>query len=122
VESLLSNDRYLRGIRLYNAQQFYECHEVLEDLWRPLKGPQRLFLQGLIHLAVGFYHHQQNNPAGAERQLHKGLRKLAGYLPHLEGVDTAALYREAQACLERIRAREKLEGFPEIRGDCARLL
>ena len=32
---------------------------------------------GLIHFAVAFYHLERRNPPGAERQLRKGLRKMA---------------------------------------------
>ncbi len=100
---------FQRGIQLYREGAFFECHEVLEDLWRPMRGPHRLFLQSLIHFAVAFYHQQRRNPVGAERQLRKGLRKLSGYLPSYEGLDTAALQREGQACLERIMAGDRPE-------------
>jgi uncharacterized protein len=92
------------GIRLFNAGQFFECHEVLEEAWKPERGPRRLFLQSLIHLAVASYHTERNNPAGAMRQLRKGLRKLAPYLPTCEGIDTARLYRDAAAALEQVEA------------------
>jgi predicted metal-dependent hydrolase len=97
---------FQRGVELYRGGSFFECHEALEDLWRPMRGPHRLFLQALIHFAVAFYHLERHNPPGAERQLRKGLRKMAAYVPLYEGVDTAALYREGQVCLERIRAGE----------------
>jgi uncharacterized protein len=103
-----------RGIELYHAGAFFECHEVLEDLWRPMRGPHRLFLQALIHFAVAFYHLERRNPEGAERQLNKGLKKLAGYLPVYEGLDTAALHREGLICLARIRAGD-LPAAPRIR-------
>ena len=103
-----------RGIELFNAGEFYECHEVLEDVWRPCQGEERFFLQALIHYAVGFYHHQRGNPVGAELQLRKGLRKLAGYLPAFQGVDTARLYREGQVALETILAGGSFERFPRI--------
>ena len=104
-----------RGIELFNQRAFFESHEVLEDLWRSERGARRLFLQGVIHLAVGFYHHQQGNRTGAERQLKKGLKKLAGYLPQCEGLDTALLYRESLACLEKISRGETVGQFPGIR-------
>ena len=66
------------------------------------RGPRRLFLQSLIHVAVGLYHARRGNPVGASRQLRKALRKLGGYLPAHEGVDTARLYRDASEALERI--------------------
>ena len=93
-----------RGIHLFNHGEFFECHEVLELAWTPERGPRRLFLQSLIHVAVGLYHAERGNPTGARRQLRKGLRKLAGYLPACEGVDTARLHRDAVAAQERIEA------------------
>jgi predicted metal-dependent hydrolase len=100
---------YLRGIELYRAGEFFECHEVLEELWTPMRGPHRLFLQALIHFAVAFYHQQRRNPLGAERQLRKALRKIERYLPLYEGVNTATLHQEGQACLRRIQAGEAPE-------------
>jgi predicted metal-dependent hydrolase len=92
----------MQGIRLFNDRKFFECHEVLEEEWTPERGPRRLFLQSLIHLAVGLYHAERHNSTGAIRQLRKGLRKLAGYLPLCESIDTARLYREMLAVLEQI--------------------
>ena len=80
----------------------------------PDQGEERFFLQALIHFAVGFYHHQQGNPMGADLQLRKGLRKLAGYLPAFQGVDTAKLYREAQAALETVLSGGRIENFPVL--------
>ena len=111
---MVSETARRRGIELFNAGEFYECHEVLEDVWRPSRGEERYFLQALIHYAVGFYHHQRGNPVGAELQLRKGLRKLAGYLPAFQGVDTARLYREGQVALEMILAGGRIERFPRI--------
>jgi len=97
---------YLRGIELYRSGRFFECHEVLEELWTPMRGPRRLYLQSLIHFAVAFYHQQRGNPLGAERQLRKALRKIEAYLPRYEGIDTATLDREGRIGLARIRAGE----------------
>ncbi len=103
-----------RGLELFNAREFYECHEVLEDLWRPTQGVERFFLQAVIHFAVGFYHHQRGNQRGAELQLRKGLKKLAGYLPVYQGIDTARLYGEGHAALETILAGGSIEQFPFV--------
>src|SRR5437762_7107598 len=104
-----------RGIQLFNGGEFFECHEVLEEAWTPERGPRRLFLQALIHVAVGSYHCQRGNPAGAVRQLRKALRKLAAYLPEYEGVDTALLARDGLALLERIEAGSAVREYPRIR-------
>jgi len=103
-----------RGIALFNRGEFFECHEVLEEAWTPERDPRRLFLQSLIHMAVGFYHHRRGNPAGATRQLRKGLRKLAGYLPVHEAIDTARLEREAREALSRLESGEPVAAYPLI--------
>jgi len=100
--SLAREPLFQRGVALYRSGAFFECHEVLEDLWRPIRGPHRLFLQSVIHFAVAFYHLERGNRLGAGRQLRKGLRKLEHYLPLYEGVDTATFYGDGQVCLERI--------------------
>ena len=41
-------EKYLEGIRLFNEQEFFECHDVLEELWSETLGDGHLFLQGLI--------------------------------------------------------------------------
>jgi len=105
---------YLHGIELFNQEQFFECHEVLEEVWRPARGPERLFLQALIHFAVGFYHHQRANRLGTLLQLTKALRKLAGYLPEFGGMDTWKLYHDGLQALDQVRAGQALTPFPKV--------
>ena len=111
-----------RGIGLFNHREFFECHEVLEEIWTPERGPRRLFLQALIHFAVAFYHDQRGNPVGATRQLRKGLRKLERYLPEWEGVDTARLYRDGQAAVAVTETGGKLAEYPEMHRADARII
>lgn len=103
-----------RGIELFNQREFFDCHEVLEEAWTPERDPRRLFLQALIHIAVGFYHAERGNPAGAMGQLRKGLRKLVHYLPDCEDVDTARLYHDARDVLARIEAGTAVAIYPQI--------
>ena len=105
------------GVRLFNNREFFECHEVLEAAWTPEHGPRRLFLQSLIHFAVGFYHCERGNYAGAIRQLNKGLRKLDAYLPAYEGLNITQLHRDVRAALERIESDAPVARYPQIRMD-----
>ena len=105
-----------QGIALFNHGEYFECHEVLEAAWTPERGERRLFLQSLIHMAVGLYHHRRGNPTGAVRQLRKGLRKLAAYLPACERVDTARLEREMRSVLRAIEEGEPISGYPQMHG------
>lgn len=114
MEPRTESELFQRGLELYHAGRFFEAHEVLEELWRAAKGPQRLFLQALIHFAVGLHHAREGNFAGAERQLRKGLRKLAGYLPQYDGVDTRRLQGDVHRCLGEVIQRRQPRSTPEI--------
>jgi predicted metal-dependent hydrolase len=53
--------RYAGYFALFNAQKFYEAHDVLEDLWLPDRhGVNGNFYKGLIQLAGAFVHLQKN--------------------------------------------------------------
>jgi uncharacterized protein len=106
-----------RGIALFNHGEYFECHEVLEVAWTPERGVRRLFLQSLIHMAVGCYHSRRGNIAGATRQLRKGLRKLGGYLPVYERVDTARLEQEMMRVLVEIENGAPISSYPRIHVD-----
>jgi predicted metal-dependent hydrolase len=66
--------RYTGYFTCFNAQQYYEAHDVLEDLWLRTEGGDRDFYQGLIQLAGAFVHLQKNflhpaHPKHATRRL-----------------------------------------------------
>ena len=84
------------ALELFNSGAYFDAHEHLEAEWLHAPRVERFFLQSLIHMAVAWHHATTGNTEGALRQLDKGLRKLAGYLPVRHGVDTARLYHDAQ--------------------------
>ena len=60
--------RYAGYFALFNQQQFYEAHDILEDLWLPdRQGVNGNFYKGLIQLAGAFVHLQKDRlrPAAA---------------------------------------------------------
>jgi predicted metal-dependent hydrolase len=69
-------ERFLKGIELFNREEFFECHEVLEAAWLEASGTEKTFLQGWIQVAVAFYHLRRSNFAGASRLLRAGVSKL----------------------------------------------
>ena len=75
------------GLRLIRAGEYFEAHEELEDEWREAAAPERDFLQGLVHVAVAWYHAERGNRPGCERQLEKAARRLGPYRPAHRGVD-----------------------------------
>ena len=64
--------RYLAGILFFNAHDFFEAHEVWEDVWTESSGPQRRFYQGLIQAAVALHHFRNGNVRGAVKLYRTG--------------------------------------------------
>lgn len=53
------------GMRLFNDERdFFEAHEVWEDVWRAADGDRKRFYQGLIQCAVVIEHVRRGNPRG----------------------------------------------------------
>jgi predicted metal-dependent hydrolase len=62
---------YIAGIDLYNAGEFHASHDVWEERWMGVVGPQeKLFLQAMIQSAVAFHHLEIGRP-GAARRMHQ---------------------------------------------------
>lgn len=85
-------EEYAQFWRLWAQEEYFECHEVLEEAWRREQdGERKRFFQGLIHCAVALVHHERQNKTGAFRQLEKARTKLAGLAPEYSGCDTRAV-------------------------------
>ena len=95
-----SKDHLREGIDLFNRERFFECHEMLEEAWLGASGEQRTFLQGLIQIAVAFYHLRRENLVGAGRLLTAGMEKLSAFAPERDAVDVAALLAALKPLLE----------------------
>ncbi len=67
------------ALQEFNRQAFYTAHELLELLWHDAYPPDRDFYQGLLQVAAGFYHIQQDNPNGAQILIGEGIYRLQKY-------------------------------------------
>jgi len=88
---------------LFNHHLFFEVHEVLETQWRVEHDPPRLFLQGLIQVAVAFHHLERRNFRGAVSLLHDGLEKIMPYRPAFLGVELQEFVARLIACHEELQ-------------------
>jgi predicted metal-dependent hydrolase len=79
---------YLGYFKCFNGQLYYDAHDVLEELWLPIRGtPQARFYQGLIQVAGGFVHLQKNRIAPAGRLFALALANFEDYPAHHAGID-----------------------------------
>ncbi len=86
IVTLRASEKYQRGIRHFNAREFYDAHEVWEDVWRESHGMEKRFLQGLIQAAVALHHHSTGNVVGACSLMERARRNLAGCPAEFGGI------------------------------------
>jgi predicted metal-dependent hydrolase len=103
-----------RGLELFNLADFYDAHEVWEDVWRAAPGPEKKFLQGLIQIAVGLHHHSTGNRVGARSLLARGARNLSGYSGDFAGIDLRSLLRGLADCQQALAEGHPLPRLPRI--------
>jgi hypothetical protein len=90
--------RYLAGILFFNERDFFEAHEVWEDLWADSHGAERRFYQGLIQAAVGLFHFSGGNLGGAVKLYRSSRDYMEPCGSPFLGLDTAAFWRQMEVC------------------------
>jgi len=86
------------GIRLFNDQKFFECHEVLEEFYRDSEVETKPFLEGLIKLAAAYRMFVDfAEVKGAVRGIYQALIRFENYQPAFLQVRVRDLCTEAEA-------------------------
>src|SRR5947209_2568462 len=107
--------RYLAGILFFNGQDFFEAHEVWEDLWAESHGDERRFVQGLIHAAVGLFHFSGGNLGGAVKLYRSGRDYMEPCGSPFLGLDSAGFWRQMEQCFRPLLGPGR--AAPETRPD-----
>jgi uncharacterized protein len=95
MNSREKQERFERGLEHFNAREFFEAHEVWEEVWLVEDEPEKTFLQGIIQIAAAFHHFRRGNSDGAETLLAAGIVKISRFPPQHRGLAIHALREEA---------------------------
>ena len=61
VEEIVEKEQAISdGISYFNNERFWECHEILEGVWKNCDGDEKVLVQGLILVAAGLVHYQKD--------------------------------------------------------------
>lgn len=104
---------YLEYFRLFNAQEYYAAHDVLEHIWLDSDGERHVFYKALIQFAGGFVHlqHHQREPGHrihgrrlrpAARLFRRSAQLLGGLPSDHEGVAVGEIAVLAVSCAEEL--------------------
>lgn len=92
-----ADPRYLAGIELFNRGEYFDAHEVWEELWQDCPAYDRRFYQALIQSAVAVYHFERGNNAGTARLARSGKRYMEPYRPVYRGLDVERFWQQVEA-------------------------
>jgi uncharacterized protein len=96
---MMDDPRFHQGIALFNTQEYFDAHEVWEELWHECPPMERRFIQSLIQAAVSLYHWGNANAVGAVTLYRRGLEKATDYPAVYHGLPLAELWTGVEATL-----------------------
>ncbi len=103
-------EQYREGLRLFHEEDFFECHEVFEELWSESQGDDRKFLQGLIQAAVALFHFGNENFGGAKKLYHTSRQRLVLLGDEYMGIALARFLSDFDLCFAELLA--NTEAYP----------
>jgi predicted metal-dependent hydrolase len=103
---------YQQGIKYFNDCEFFEAHEIWEELWTEYRGQARKFYQGLIQAAVALHHFGNGNIRGARKVYQTSRNYLQEYRPAFLGLDLEAFLTQYDRCFDAVL--QSTEEFPRI--------
>lgn len=110
-----TRSRFIQAINKFNEKDYFECHEILEDIWFDTYDDSKDFFQGLLHIAVGLYHlTKKNNTKGTIIQLNKAITKLNNYDEDYNGIDLAKLLTQVEALNKNLAKNNIPARLPKI--------
>jgi predicted metal-dependent hydrolase len=110
--SLMVDPRFGEAVRLFNAGEWYACHDGFEELWHETQGPCRKVLQGILQIAVAHLHLERGNRRGATVLLGEGLGRLQGAGDEQLGLDLALLRQLSRGRLQALQLEQDPSALP----------
>ncbi len=117
MKSSEKEEKFERGLRHFNAREFFEAHEVWEEIWLVEDEPEKTFLQGIIQIAAAFHHFRRGNSDGAETLLAAGIVKMMRFPADHRGLAIHDLREEAKFWARAVGEMQRPSGerLPAIR-------
>ena len=101
------------GLRLFNAGEYFEAHEALEDAWNAEKGQVRELYRGILQIAVVYLHVTRGNYNGAIKVYRRSQRWIKDWPDICRGIYVGELRKDAEAVITEVRrlGMEKISEF-----------
>ena len=90
----------------FNAERYWEAHEVLEGIWRGKSGEEKSLLQGIILVCAAFVHHQKAEDSVALGVLRRCRKQLEFGAEEYDGLQLSILRQKVDSILSSERISE----------------
>jgi len=91
------------GLRLFNAGEYFEAHEALEDAWNTEKGKVRELYRGILQIAVVYLHITRQNYNGAVKVYDRSQKWLKDWPELCRGIEVGQLRKDAEAVIKEVK-------------------
>jgi len=102
---------FVKGIVLFNEKNFYNAHESWEKLWSEYRLKDEMFIQGLIQLAVAFFHITNLNLKGSRNLFNKCLPKLKKFPTNHRNINLLEIIISAENSNKKVNSIESPNDF-----------
>jgi predicted metal-dependent hydrolase len=94
--------RAVQGLRLFNAGEYFEAHEALEDAWNAEPGKVRELYRGILQIAVVYLHVTRGNYNGAVKVYGRSQKWVNEWPEVCRGIQVGQLRRDAEAVINEV--------------------
>jgi hypothetical protein len=91
------------GLRLFNAGEYFEAHEALEDAWNAEDGDAKNLYRGILQTAVVYLHITRGNYNGAVKVYERSKKWLNGLPDICKGVHVGQLRTDADKVIQEVQ-------------------
>ncbi len=105
--------RFLQFMRYFNeTRDYFECHEVLEELWIDTGvRTKKHVLPLLILISTSLYHWRRGNLCGAEKTMRNALKRFDEVEWDEPHIDKTLLYNQCEHALQSIERQMAFRPF-----------
>ena len=99
-----ADQRFLKGLELFNRKEYFECHEVIEELWleTPSDDKYRDLYKGVIQAAAAIYQFDRGILSGALSLYETAVAYLDLYRPCAFGLNVDRLIGDLEVCFKEL--------------------
>ena len=111
MQNDIKDKLFVKGIALFNEKNFYNAHESWEKLWSEYRLKDEMFIQGLIQLAVAFFHITNLNLKGSRNLFNKCLPKLKKFPTNHRNINLLEIIISAENSNKKVNSIESANDF-----------